>query len=197
MIAFIDDHRGVYGVEPICRVLPIAPSTYHAHVARRGDPAKTSPRARQDLVLMEGIRQVHAANFGVYGARKVWRQLGREGIAVARCTVERLMRSMGLRGVVRGKEIRTTIADNALPCPADKVNRHFRAPHPNALWVSDFTYVATWQGFVHAACHRRLRPPYRRLAGLTDGSCGLCPRCPGTSPARPPPCEGGPDPPQR
>jgi transposase InsO family protein len=151
MIAFIDDHREVYGVEPICRVLPIAPSTYHAHVARRADPAKASPRTRQDRVLMERIRRVHAANFEVYGARKVWRQLGREGITVARCAVERLMRSMGLHGVVRGKEIRTTIADKALPCPADKVNRHFRAPHPNALWVSDFTYVATWQGFVYAA----------------------------------------------
>ena len=96
MIAFIDDHRGAYGVEPICRVLPIAPSTYHAHVAQRADPAKASPRARQDLVLMEQIRRVHAANFEVYGARKVWRQLGREGIAVARCTVARLMRRMGL-----------------------------------------------------------------------------------------------------
>jgi len=151
MIAFIDDHRGTYGVEPICRVLPIAPSTYHAHVAQRVDPAKTSPRARQDLVLMEQIRRVHEANFGVYGARKVWRQLAREGIAVARRTVERLMRQMGLRGAVRGKEIRTTIADKAAPCPADKVNRQFRAPHPNALWVSDFTYVATWQGFVYVA----------------------------------------------
>ncbi len=100
---------------------------------------------------MEGIRRVHAANFEVYGARKVWRQLDREGITVARCMVERLMRRMGLRGVVRGKEVRTTIADKALPCPADKVNRHFRAPHPNALWVSDFTCVATWQGFVYAA----------------------------------------------
>jgi putative transposase len=115
------------------------------------DPAKASPRARQDLVLMEQIRQVHAANFEVYGARKVWRQLCREGIAVARCTVERLMRRMGLRGVVRGKETRTTIADKASPCPADKVNRQFRAPQPNVLWVSDFTYVATWQGFVYAA----------------------------------------------
>jgi transposase InsO family protein len=150
-IAFIDDHRGTYGVEPICRVLPIAPSTYHAHGTQRADPAKASPRARQDLVLMEQIRRVHAANFEVYGARKVWRQLGREGIAVARCTVERLMRRMGLRGVVRGKETRTTIADKASPCPADKVNRQFRAPQPNALWVSDFTYVATWQGFVYAA----------------------------------------------
>jgi len=139
MIAFIDDHREVYGVEPICRVLPIAPSTYHAHVAQRTDPAKASPRTRQDLMLMEQIRRVHEANFGVYGARKVWRQLGREGIAVARCTVERLMRRMGLRGAVRGKETRTTIADKAAPCPADKVNRHFRTPRPNALWVSDFT----------------------------------------------------------
>jgi putative transposase len=151
MIAFIDDHREVYGVEPICKVLPIAPSTYHAHVAARTDPAKASARARQDLVLMAQIRRVHEANFGVYGARKVWRQLAREGIVVARCTVERLMRQMGLRGAVRGKETRTTIADKATPCPADKVNRHFQAPHPNALWVSDFTYVATWQGFVYVA----------------------------------------------
>ena len=104
MIAFIDDHREAYGVEPICRLLPIAPSTYHARAGVRVDPAKASPRARQDLVLMERIRRVHAANFGVYGARKIWRQLGREGTAVARCTVERLMRRMGLRGAVRGKE---------------------------------------------------------------------------------------------
>jgi putative transposase len=151
MIAFIDDHREAYGVEPICRVLPIAPSTYHAHVAQHADPTKASPRTRQDQVLMEQIRRVHEANFGVYGARKVWRQLGREGIVVARCTVERLMRQIGLRGAVRGKETRTTIADKAAPCPADKVNRQFRAPHPNALWVSDFTYVATWQGFVYVA----------------------------------------------
>jgi putative transposase len=151
MIAFIDDQREVYGVEPICGMLRIAPSTYHAHVARRTDPARASPRARQDLVLMAQIRQVHAANFGVYGARKVWRQLAREGTVVARCTVERLMRRMGLRGAVRGKETRTTIADKAVPCPADKVNRQFRAPQPNALWVSDFTYVATWQGFVYVA----------------------------------------------
>ena len=139
MIAFIDDHREVYGVEPICRVLPIAPSTYHAHVAQRTDPTKASSRARRDLVLMEQIRRVHEANFGVYGARKVWHQLGREGIEIARCTEERLMRQMDLRGAVRGKETRTTIADKATPCPADKVNRQFRAPHPNALWVSDFS----------------------------------------------------------
>jgi transposase InsO family protein len=151
MIAFIGDHREVYGVEPICRMLRIAPSTYHARVARRADPARASPRARRDLVLMEQIRRVHAANFGVYGARKVWRQLAREGTVVARCTVERLMRRGGLRGAVRGKETRTTIADKASPCPADKVNRQFRAPRPNVLWVSDFTYVATWQGFVYVA----------------------------------------------
>ena len=151
MIALIDDHRAAHGVEPICRVLRIAPSTYHAHAARRADPANASPRARRDLALMERIRRVHEANFGVYGARKVWRQLGREGTAVARCTVERLMRRMGLRGVVRGKETRTTVPDKATPCPADKVNRRFRAPRPNVLWVSDFTYVATWQGFVYVA----------------------------------------------
>ncbi len=151
MIAFIDDHRTVYGVEPICGMLRIAPSTYHAHVARRTDPARASPRSRRDLVLMAQIQRVHAANFGVYGARKVWRQLGREGITVARCTVERLMRRLGLRGAVRGKETRTTIPDTTSPCPADKVNRQFWAPHPNALWVSDFTYVATWQGFVYVA----------------------------------------------
>jgi transposase InsO family protein len=151
MIAFIDDHRGTYGVEPICRVLPIAPSTYHVHAAQRADPAKASPRARRDVTLMAQIRRVHEENFDVYGARKVWRQLGREGVVVARCTVERLMRRMGLRGIVRGKETRTTIADRALPCPADKVNRQFRAPRPNVLWVSDFTYVATWQGFVYVA----------------------------------------------
>jgi transposase InsO family protein len=151
MIAFIDDHRGRYGVEPICRVLPIAPSTYHPHAAQRADPAKASPRARRDVTLMAQIRRVHEENFDLHGARKVWRQLGREGAVVARCTVERLMRSMGLRGIVRGKKTRTTIADRALPCSADKMNRQFRAPRPKVLWVSDFTCVATWQGFVHVA----------------------------------------------
>jgi putative transposase len=151
MIAFIDDQREVHGVEPICRVLPIAPSTYHAQVARRSDPTKVSARGRRDVALNDQIRRVHGANFGVYGVRKVWRQLGREGIEVARCTVARLMRQMGLRGAVRGKEVRTTIADKATPCPADKVNRQFRAPRPNLLWVSDFTCVATWQGFVYVA----------------------------------------------
>src|SRR3712207_6303390 len=138
MIAFIDGHREAYGVEPICRLLPVAPSTYHAHAARRADPAKASPRARRDLALMERIRRVHAANFGVYGARKVWRQLGREGTAVARCTVERLMRRMGLRGAVGGQETRTTPTDKDAPCPADKVNRRFLGPPPHAPWGSGF-----------------------------------------------------------
>jgi putative transposase len=151
MIAFIDDHRGAYGVEPICKVLPIAPSTYHARAARRRDPAKLSERARRDLALKPEIARVFAENLEVYGARKVWRQLGREGISVARCTVERLMREIGLQGVVRGKPVRTTISDKAAPCPQDHVNRQFHAPAPNRLWLSDFTYVATWSGFVYVA----------------------------------------------
>ena len=152
MIAFIDEHRAVYGVEPICRVLPIAPSTYHAHAARRADPATAAgPGAARRGAVRAEIRRVWEENFQVYGVRKVWRQLGREGIAVARCTVARLMRRMGLQGVVRGKPVKTTISDKAAPCPADRVNRQFQAPRPNALWVSDFTYVATWQGFVYVA----------------------------------------------
>src|SRR6476646_10309153 len=151
MIAFIDAHRAVYGVEPICRVLPIAPSTYCAHAARRADQSKLPARARSDARLQVEIGRVYDENFRVYGVRKVWRQLDREGIAVARCTVARLMRTMGLQGVVRGKTIRTTISNAAAPCPLDRVNRQFRAPRPNALWVSDFTYVATWAGFVYVA----------------------------------------------
>ena len=148
MIAFIDDHRAAYGVEPICRVLPIAPSTYHEHVAKRAAPEKQSDRAKRDEALQAEIRRVFGENFEVYGARKVWRQLRREGREVARCTVERLRRTMGLQGVVRGKPVRTTISDKATACPLDHVNRQFQAPRPNMLWVADFTYVATWQGFV-------------------------------------------------
>jgi len=151
MIAFIDEHRAIYGVEPICRVLPIAPSTYHAHAARRADPGKLSARLQRDAALNVEIRRVYEENFGVYGVRKVWRQLNREGLAVARCTVARLMRRMGLQGVVRGKTVRTTISNAAVPCPLDRVNRQFTAPRPNVLWVSDFTYVATWAGFVYVA----------------------------------------------
>ena len=161
MIAFIDDHREMYGVEPICRVLPIAPSTYHAHVARRTDPARASARARRDAVLSAAIRRVWEENFRVYGVRKVWRQLGREGVSVARCTVARRMHRMNLEGIVRGKAAKTTISNRATPCPTDRVNRQFQAPRPNVLWVSDFTYVATWAGFVCVAfvidaCARRI-----------------------------------------
>ena len=151
MIAFIDEHRALYGVEPICRVLPIAPSTYYAHAAWRADPGRLPARARRDAALEVEIRRVWEANLRVYGVRKVWRQLGREGITVARCTVARLMRTMGLHGVIRGKPVRTTLSNKAAPCPLDRVNRQFRAPRPNALWVSDFTYVATWSGFVYVA----------------------------------------------
>ena len=110
MIAFIDDHRGVHGVEPICRLLPIAPSTYYEHLERRRDPAKLSARAKRDAGLCDEIQRVWEENFRVYGARKVWRQLCREGIAVARCTTARLMRQMGLSGAVRGKAVKTTIS---------------------------------------------------------------------------------------
>ena len=151
MIAFIDDHREAYGVEPICKVLPIAPSTYHAHAAKRADPTRLSARAKRDVSLKVEVRRVVAENFEVYGVRKVRRQLRREGFDIARCTVERLMRSMGLRGVIRGKSVRTTVSDKAAPCPLDHVKRQFQAPRPNVLWVSDFTYVATWQGFVYVA----------------------------------------------
>ena len=151
MVSFIDAHREVYGVEPICRVLPIAPSTYHAHVARRVEPTRRSARARRDDALGPEVRRVFEENFRVYGVRKVWRQLRREGFDVARCTVARLMRAMDLAGVIRGKPVRTTVSDKAAPCPLDRVNRLFRAPAPNMLWVSDFTYVATWAGFVYVA----------------------------------------------
>ena len=151
MIAFIDDHRKLHGVEPICRVLPIAPSTYYDHLAKRADPSCLSDRARRDAELRPEIERVFEANFRVYGVRKVWRQMRREGSAVARCTVARLMRDLGLEGVIRGKKVRTTIPDKAAPCPLDRVNRQFRVPAPNILWVSDFTYVATWQGFVYVA----------------------------------------------
>jgi putative transposase len=151
MIAFIDAHREAHGVEPICRLLPIAPSTYHTHVARRADPSRMSARARRDAVLRPEIERVWTENFRVYGVRKVWRQLRREGLAVARCTVARLMGELGLEGVVRGKALRTTVSDKGAPCPLDRVNRQFQVAGPNRLWVSDFTYVATWTGFVYVA----------------------------------------------
>jgi len=151
MIAFIDEHRDAYGVEPICRVLPIAPSSYHERVAQRRDPGRRSARSQRDEVLKPEVMRVFAENFGVYGVRKVWRQMQREGFGVARCSVARLMRELGLQGVIRGKPVRTTISDKAAPCPLDHVNRQFHAPAPNRLWVSDFTYVATWAGFAYVA----------------------------------------------
>ena len=139
MIAFIDAHRGTYGVEPICRVLPIAPSTYHEHAARRADPGRLPSRAKRDARLPPEIRRVWEENFRVYGVRKVWRQLRREGIEIARCTTARLMRQMGLEGAIRGKAVKTTVTNPAVPCPRDKVMRQFRAPRPNMLWLSDFS----------------------------------------------------------
>ncbi len=151
MKSFIDEHRDAYGVEPICRLLPIAPSTYRAHAARQADPDRASARAKRDAALRPEIARVWDENFEVYGVRKVWRQLRREGIEVARCTVARLMRQMGLEGAVRGKVVKATIANPGTPCPDDHVNRRFQAPAPNLLWVSDFTYVSTWAGFVYVA----------------------------------------------
>jgi len=151
MVSFVNDHREVYGVEPICEVLPIAPSTFYVHAARRRDPARLSQRACRDAELSPEIQRVWGDNFEVYGARKVWRQLNREHRAVARCTVERLMRGMGLAGAVRGKTVKTTRPDPARPCPRDQVQRDFSAERPNQLWVADFTYVATWAGFGYTA----------------------------------------------
>ena len=138
-------------VEPICKVVPIAPSTYYERKAREVDRSRCPVRARRDGQLREEIRRVWEENFRVYGVRKVWRQLHREGIAAARCTVARLMRALGLRGVVRRRRVKTTAPVATLPCPADRVNRVFRAPRPNTLWLADLTYVATWVGFDYVA----------------------------------------------
>jgi transposase InsO family protein len=152
MVEFIDAHRDEYGVESICRVLPIAPSSYHEQKARQADASRLPDRALRDAELREEIERVWKENFGVYGARKVWRQLLREGHPVARCTVERLMREMGLCGAVRGKRFkRTTVVDEAAQRPSDLVQRNFVADRPDQLWVSDLTYVATWQGFAYVA----------------------------------------------
>ena len=152
MVAFIDEHRDVYGVEPICAVWPIAPATYYAHKAVQATPERRCARARRDETLRERIRQVWEENFAVYGVRKVWRELRRQGEPVARCTVARLMDELGLHGAVRGRKfVRTTIADEAAARPQDLVSRQFRATAPNQLWVADLTYVATWGGFVYVA----------------------------------------------
>ena len=152
MVDFIDAHRDEYGVEPICDVLPIAPSTYYERTARRANPELRPARAKRDEKLRPEIRRVWNENEVVYGANKVWRQLRREGVEVARCTVERLMRELGLRGAVRGRAFtHTTIADDSSARPLDLVQREFRATRPNQLWVADITYVATWTGFVYVA----------------------------------------------
>ena len=151
MVAFIDAHRGEYGVESICKQLPIAPSTYYEQKSRQADPSRLPPRVRRDAELSGSIRRVWQENFRAYGARKVWRQLRREGIPAARCTVERLMRREGLCGVVRGRRKRTTIPADIAERPLDRVQRQFVASRPNELWIADFTYVATWAGFVYVA----------------------------------------------
>lgn len=151
MVDFIDRHRAEYGVEPICRELPIAPSTYYATKACQANLARRSARARRDEVLCVEIQRIFDDNFGVYGVRKVWKQLKREGHAVARCTVARLMRRLGLKGVVRGASTRTTRPTSMQALPDDRVRRQFRAEAPNRLWVADLTYVATWRGFAYTA----------------------------------------------
>jgi len=156
MISFIDEHRSRLGVEPICRLLPIAPSTYYEVIAKRTDMDRLSARTRSDMAMKIEIRRVFNENFQVYGVRKVWRQLQREGFEIARCTVARLMRVMGLQGIIRGKPVKTTVSDKAAPCPLDRVNRHFKAPAPNMLWLSDFTYGAPrpgWSGVHMTGMH--------------------------------------------
>lgn len=152
MVAFIEEHREGYGVEPICEVLPIAPSTFYEHHARAMDPSLRPTRAKRDEELRPEIQRVWTENQAVYGAQKVWKQLLREKVSVARCTIERLMRELGLRGVTRGRAYKvTTVADEAALRPPDLVHRDFRATRPNQLWVADITYVATWVGFAYVA----------------------------------------------
>jgi putative transposase len=152
MVSFVDENRDEYGVEPICDVLPIAPSTYYEHRARVEEPDRRPAREKRDEELRPQIERVWNDNHAVYGADKVWRQLGREQVDVARCTVERLMRDMGLRGAVRGRAFKvTTVVDETAVRPPDLVHREFTATRPNELWVADITYVATWAGFVYVA----------------------------------------------
>ena len=150
-MTFLDDHRNAYGVESICSVLPIAPSTYYEQKARQADPDRLPARAKRDRFLTEEILRVWKENFCVYGVRKMWKQLEREGIDAARCTVERLMRKNQLQGAIRGKKFKTTVTDDSSARPLDLVDRDFKATRPNQLWVSDFTYVATWRGFTYVA----------------------------------------------
>ena len=170
---FVDANRESYGVEPICRMLPIAPSTYYEQKAREKDPSRLPARAKRDVQLRGEIRRVRQENFDVYGVRKVWRQLCREGRDVARCTVARLMREMGLQGAVRGRRFKTTKPDSSGARPMDLVERDFNATRPNELWVSDLTYIATWRGFVYVAfvidVFARLIVGWRATTSLTAG----------------------------
>jgi transposase InsO family protein len=151
MFRYIEEHKDRFGVEPICKQLPIAPATYYELKARERDPARLPARARRDMELKPQIQRVWDQNMSVYGARKTWKQLNNEHIRVAKCTVQRLMRDMSLCGVVRGKAFKTTIPDHSAQRPADLVERKFVARRPNQLWVADFTYFATWRGFVFVA----------------------------------------------
>ncbi len=151
MIGFIRDHRGQHGVEPVCRVLQIAPSTFYDHQVIARDPDQAPDRAKRDEELRPELLRVWQENRSVCGARKLWHAIKRERIEIARCTVERLMRDIGIEGVRRGKKVRTTHGQPVEICPLDKVNRQFRASQPNQLWVSDFTFVSTWRGLVYVA----------------------------------------------
>lgn len=149
--AFVDKHRDTHGVEPICRVLQIAPSGYRRHAAQGRNPTLRCARAKRDETLVPDIQRVWETNLKVYGADKVWHQMNREGIRVVGCTVERLMRRLGIQGARLGKTVRTTVSNPATPCPLDRVKRQFKAERPNQLWVADFTYVSTWQGWLYVA----------------------------------------------
>ena len=187
MTAFIEKHRDAFGVEPICRVLPIAPATYYARAAIAGNPDLASDRTKRDLVDAKEVGRVFKASRGRYGARKVWHQLRRDRHDIARCTVERLMQMLGLQGVTRGKK-RTTIPDPAQPCPDDKVNREFSATVPNQLWISDFTYVSSWVVMVYVAfvidVFARKIVGWRVSTSMTTGfvldalNQAICQRCP-------------------
>ena len=188
MTAFIEDYSSLFGVEPICKVLPIAPSSYYNRMAVARDPSLASNRARSDTENCAEIDRAWKANRSVYGAKKTWHALRREGKDIARCTVERLMRSMGLQGVIRGKKVVTTNPDTSQPCPDDKVNRQFIADAPNQLWVSDFTYVSTWMGMVYVAfvidVFARKIVGWRVSTSMTTGfvldalNQAICQRCP-------------------
>ena len=151
MVIFVDQHREQYGVEPICEQIRIAPSSYYEHKARERNSDRLPERIKRDMKLELDIQRVWQDNFQVYGARKVWRQLLREGIDVARCTIERLMKKLEIQGARHGRKCWTTVADDSLYRPTDKVNRQFTATRPNQLWVADITFVATWTGFVYVA----------------------------------------------